>query len=197
MIYNPPPKPPRPFEADYSGAFHGAPTDAPERLAYDIDGRPLVARYVVGRRLVGAADEGMRPAQYDALAAATVGSPATVYPARSMAGVLGRTDLDPITGRPFEIALRAGMPRAESDMVYAHELGHVIEETAGQISTKGLEPELEAVYNSLNNPNRTRGGLDAAPRSKPMTPQAHGYEGDDIPREYIAEAIRAYLTDPN
>src|SRR5262249_56933557 len=38
MIYNPPPKPPRPFEADYP---HGAPADATRRLTQDIEGRPL------------------------------------------------------------------------------------------------------------------------------------------------------------
>jgi hypothetical protein len=85
----------------------------------------------------------------------------------------------------------------EAAMVYAHELGHVINRIVGRISTKGLEGELEAVYNSLNNPNRTPGGLDAASWARPVSPQALGYKGDEIPREYIVEAIRAYLTDPN
>ena len=30
-----------------------------------------------------------------------------------------------------------------------------------------------------------------------MTPQRHGYDSEEVPREYMAEAIRAYMTDPN
>jgi hypothetical protein len=196
-IYNPPPKPPRPFEADYPGGIRGAPTDVPEPLAHDIEGNPLAARYVVGRRMVGGADQGLRPAEYDALATDLVGGPVQVRPARGMAGILGRTNVDRLTGRPTSIELRAGMRPDEAAMVYAHELGHVINRIVGRISTKGLEGELEAVYNSLNNPNRTPGGLDAASWARPVSPQALGYKGDEIPREYIVEAIRAYLTDPN
>ena len=85
----------------------------------------------------------------------------------------------------------------KAGMVYGHELGHVIEEIAGQIPTKGLSDELKGVYNSLNNPNRARGGLDAAPTARPMTPQRRGYDSENVPREYMAEAIRAYMTDPN
>ena len=85
----------------------------------------------------------------------------------------------------------------KADMVYAHELGHVIDEIAGQIPTEGLSGELKGVYNSLNNPNRTRGGLDAAPTARPMTPQRRGYDREEAPREYMVEAIRAYMTDPN
>jgi hypothetical protein len=85
----------------------------------------------------------------------------------------------------------------KAGMVYGHELGHVIEEIADQIPTKGLSDELKGVYNSLNNPNRAGGGLDAAPTARPMTPQRLGYDRENVPREYMAEAIRAYMTDPN
>lgn len=30
-----------------------------------------------------------------------------------------------------------------------------------------------------------------------MTPQSIGYKGDDVPREFMAEAIRAYMADLN
>jgi hypothetical protein len=30
-----------------------------------------------------------------------------------------------------------------------------------------------------------------------MTPQRRGYDSENAPREYMAEAIRAYMTDPN
>jgi hypothetical protein len=76
-------------------------------------------------------------------------------------------------------------------MVYAHELGHAIDQLAGQIPSKGLSSELKSVYNTLNNPNRTHPNrAEAADWGKPFTPQALGYE-------YIVEAIRAYMADPN
>jgi hypothetical protein len=192
MIYNPPPKPLRPFEADYP---YGAPADASGRLTHDIEGRPLTARYIVGRRAVGAEDEAFAPAQFDALAKATTGRAAKVIPPHETD--FGRTVLSLGTGQPTGIELRAGMRPDKAEMVYAHELGHVIDEIAGQIPTKGLSDELKGVYNSLNNPNRTRGGLDAAPAATPMTPQRHGYDSEAVPREYMVEAIRAYMTDPN
>jgi hypothetical protein len=194
LIYNPPPKPPRPFEADYP---RGAPSDATGRLTHDIEGRPLVARYVVGRSSVRGNEQAFPPAQFDALTEATTGRGVAFRSPRQMGQVFGRTYVDRVTGHPVLIELRAGMPPDKAAMVHAHELGHAIDQTVGRIPTTGLSDELPAVYNSLNNPRRTRGGLDADPGHAPMTPQAHGYEGDHIPREYIVEAIRAYLTDPN
>jgi hypothetical protein len=52
-MYDPPVKPPRAFEADYPA---GAAADAHGRLTRDIEGRPLGARYVVGRQVSGGAD---------------------------------------------------------------------------------------------------------------------------------------------
>jgi hypothetical protein len=101
------------------------------------------------------------------------------------------------SGRPFSVELRAGMQPDKAAMVLAHELGHVIDEMGGQIPTKGLSNELKGVYNSLNNPNRAEGGLDAASWGRKVTPEAFGYKGDEIPREYMVEAIRAYMADPN
>jgi hypothetical protein len=79
----------------------------------------------------------------------------------------------------------------------AHQLGHIIDHLAGPISTRGLEDELEEVYNTLNNPNRTADKLDASPEAEQFRPEDRGFTGEAVAREYIAEAIRAYLTDPN
>jgi hypothetical protein len=54
---------------------------------------------------------------------------------------------------------------------------------------------LRGVYNTLNNPWRAPGG-EAIHFSK-VDPSGFGYQGDEIPREYWAEAVRGYLTDPN
>ncbi len=73
--------------------------------------------------------------------------------------------------------------------VHAHELGHVIDEIAGQIPIAGLSTELRQVYNTL---------LTGRERTRNLTaPQHVGYKTEDVPREYMAEAIRAYMADPN
>lgn len=61
-LYDPPVKPQRLFELDYPPARypHGAPADATGRPTHDIEGRPLVAERVVGRRILGGADEASR-----------------------------------------------------------------------------------------------------------------------------------------
>lgn len=88
------------------------------------------------------------------------------------------------------------------DRVVFHEFGHAIDKIAGTIRTKGLSRELRDVYNSLNNPTRNAAGTDAVAyngtgRTRPWSPKESGYKGDDVEREYVAEAIRAYMTDPN
>ncbi len=50
MLYNPPPKSPRPFSADYP---QGATADATGRLLADIEGRPLAAERVSAGRGLG------------------------------------------------------------------------------------------------------------------------------------------------
>src|ERR1041385_3378919 len=57
------------------------------------------------------------------------------------------------------------------------------------IPTQGLNAELRQVYNTLNT------GQERA-RNLPG-PQHCGYARDNVPRELVAEAIRAYLTNPN
>lgn len=69
-MYNFPSKPPRPFELDYPS---GAPADASGRLLTDIEGRPLGAATVVGRRVVGGHDEALPPEGAFALGEATTG----------------------------------------------------------------------------------------------------------------------------
>lgn len=79
----------------------------------------------------------------------------------------------------------------------AHRLGHIIDQLAGPISVIGLEEELQGIYNTLNNPDRADDGRNAASAAKLFGPQDRGLTGEAVAREYIAEAIRAYLTDPN
>ncbi len=209
-MYDAPWREPRPFAADYPA---GGIADDAGKLTFDIEGRPLNPdAAVVGRRMAGAPDEGMRPEEYDALAENLVGSRADILAPGRMGRMGGRTQVNSVTRQPAGIDLRAGLPPDQTIHNYGHELGHAIDQSAGEIPTAGLSDELRKVYNTLNTINRQPGAGDAAAWSDKLTPQKWGeaadwskkvnpqtwsYKGDDIPREYMAEAIRAYLRDPN
>lgn len=192
-IYNPPTKPQRPFKADYPA---GAKADDAGNLTHDIDGNPLeVGGRIVGRRVAGGADEALPAAEFDAIAKEGTGRVTETLPLPR--NTVGRVAVHPVTGRPLGVALSNKLTPEDLPKVYGHEIGHVIDQLAGEIPTKGLSDELKAVYNTLNNPNRTRDGAEAATFGKPWTPAAGGHKGDDVPREWVAEAIRAYMADPN
>jgi hypothetical protein len=86
-LYNPPVKPPRHFNADYP---HGAPADATGRLTHDIEGRPLGARYVAGRTMVGGTEQAIPPTEFDALAAAITGHYPKAAPKSQLGAEAGR-----------------------------------------------------------------------------------------------------------
>jgi len=82
--------------------------------------------------------------------------------------------------------------------VVAHELGHAIDRIARVypeegIPQKGIETELRNVYHIMNT------GQDSPRYPQQMIgPEDFGYrKREDIARELMAEAIRAYKADPN
>jgi hypothetical protein len=197
-LYNPPPIRARPFASDYPPAKYpqGVPQDATGRLTQDIEGRPLVAKNVVGRNEVGKPDVPLPPSEYDPVIEAITGQPTQYRSAAQMGDDLGVTTLNH-QGHPELVELRSDFLPGHREMAQAHELGHVVEDAVRTIPTRGLEHELKSVYNTLNNPKRTPDGLHADPREPLFTPQNRHYSDADAPREYMAEAIRAYATDPN
>lgn len=191
-MYDPPAQPKRPFAADYPD---GAKADEAGRLLHDMEGRPLVAKRVVGRRSVGGDDQPLPRTEFDALATDLTGKPATWVSAEDMRS-WGRVVPDPDTHRPAAIYVRKELRPDQARMVYGHELGHAVEDYIDLIPTDGLWSELKRIYNTLNNPKRSRDESKAA-SGKPFTPKDLNYSKWHIPREYMAEAIRAYLADPN
>jgi len=203
-IYNPPAKPPRPFEADYPS---GAPSAVAGNLARDIEGRDLTAENIVGRRTLGGTEEALSPAELDAAAAAILGKapesgPASALPRNSVGNYRNTRGPD---GPERGITVLTTLNPAARDKAAAHEFGHAIDDLAGGIDAEPLTDELKRVYNTLNNPNRAttpgtgRYGPQTgeAARGRFYTPEDAGYRGDDVLREYIAEALRAYMADPN
>ena len=80
----------------------------------------------------------------------------------------------------------------QKELTLWHETGHLLDDiSAGKkgMSVKGLEQELEDVYSTLNT-----GKEQASPR---ILPRDQGYSRSEAPYEYIAEALRAYMTNPN
>jgi hypothetical protein len=140
-MYDPPAMRPRAFEDDYPA---GARADEAGRLTHDIEGRPLVAGRVVGRRMVGGNDEALPPAEFNAVTTALLGRPAKVEPLAGRAGEyikqpVSRDEWEAMT--PRQRAAHSGWERGirirrrfdanDAPKVYAHEIGHAIDDLSG------------------------------------------------------------------
>ncbi len=194
-ILDPKPTAQRPFNADYPGP---APSDASGRLLFDIEGRPLQARYVAGRNMAGMVDEPLQaPGSAGIAEFLGVRSSETARSGKELGGDFGRyvsdrypgTDIrDP--GRVKEIFTDKALDATSGARVFSHEVSHAIDDIAGRIPTDGLKKELAGLYEQLNTAGWYKPG-------RGMTPGGFGYKGGDMDRELIAEAIRAYKRDPN
>jgi hypothetical protein len=202
-LYNPPAKPLRPFEADYP---RGAATNAEGRLLEDIEGRPLAAGYVVGRRTLGGVDEALSPTELNSAGTAILGTVPQAVAAHSLprraVGAFSVTRGP--DGPERRIAILRSLNAANRDKVIAHEVGHAIDDLSSLIATKELTKELRHVYNDLNNADLVAARArrpDVNPSERRVYrnygPEQQDYSGADVDRELIAEAIRAYATDPN
>lgn len=200
-----PNEPQRPFHADYAPtskiASVATPGTSGERLAVTMDGHPLVAELVAGRRLVGGGDEGLAAESIDRLARRLVGD---VRPA--VAGEIGND-----AGRYMRVAGEDGPQRSilyspallelDRSKVIAHEIGHAVDDLGG-LSLEGYKKHAAQNYNSGTNPNRgPKVGEDlgdARATAKSEAPKHHGYtKALDSDAELKAEAFRGYLTNPN
>jgi hypothetical protein len=191
-LHTPPVKLLRAFEEDYKFGGIG---NAGERLTVDMDGRRLTAPFVVGRRVVQGIDEPLSTAEVVAAAKnATGNSPqAVARSSKELGGDAGRYSVtrdrrsDRVLERNIFFDKNAGMPQKER--IVAHELGHAIDEIAGRIPLRGLDTELRRNYNTL---------FAGQERTRHLTgPQHVGYSGENVGKELMAEAIRAYIANPN
>jgi len=105
------------------------------------------------------------------------------------AGWFQRT-ADPDTGNAvYNIYTNNKLPPRQIPIATAHEVAHAIDTFAGTIPTTGLSKELGPLYNTM---------VTGQERKTALTrPTDIGYSADDAPREQMAEAIRAYMTNPN
>ncbi|MCC3859870.1 hypothetical protein [Pseudemcibacter aquimaris] len=191
-LYNPPNKPLRDFNEDYP---YGAKIESQYpgnqgRLAQDIDGNPLTARFVAGRTTQGGIDRGISPEVYDEISTGIMGNKAEGVSAEYLGpNTEGATYFDPLTKKPIEIGILNTLDDDYYKQVYGHEIGHVIDQAAGEIPTAGIENNLRSVYHTMNTGRENS--------TNQFGPQHFGYGDEDIPRELMAESIRAYMADPN
>ncbi|MBP7339216.1 hypothetical protein [Niveispirillum sp.] len=186
FIYDAPTVRQRPFTEDYPHGNQNLPDhDEGRTLHADREGRPLTAPVVAGRRIVGP-DERIDTETMATVAEGLTGRPIELTADRNRIG----SDAGRYVRYGEEKAIRIDPNLGDKvgPRVVAHEVGHAIDDIAGTIPTDGLVKKLEAVYNTLNNPQK---------HGPPVKPQHMGYKGDDIKRELMTEAIRAYLTNPN
>ena len=204
-LYNFPSRTQRGFDDDYLGA---ARSDATGRLVEDIEGRPLIAEFVAGRRREAGVDEALRPEELVEGAARLTGSNPSPSPARALpreaAGAFLRREGP--EGPIYSILYNKDLRPDDAQRVIYHEFGHAIDELAGRISTDGIVNDLRRLYDLGNGGGfRTAKARSAAPDAPlPEVPQRYrtrpedfGYRGDAASRELMAEAIRAYAQDPN
>lgn len=181
----PPVMPQRAFSDDYRRTPAGHPGS---QLQTDIDGRPLTARFVAGRRTVGGPDEGLAEADVREIAAYAASSldavPRSKLPARSV-GVY-----DEHSGA---IKIANDLPPDQVPIALAHETGHALHSWGDRVGLDASKPDKVArrVYHDLAY------GEPAKVKSQIRDPEYYGYKKSEVPGELTAEVIRAYLQNPN
>lgn len=177
-------RPPREFRLDYP---NGAPADADGFLKYDMEMRPLTAKYIAGRRQVNKPDYALAPDEISSLIHNDAG--VWIAPARKSQltpGTIGQFGRYP--DGQAEINFWDELPGDQADVTIAHELGHLLDEIAGRISTKEIDDELIPLYSAHSK------GRIGPPF---LLPENRGYRNHHPPREKAAEAFRIYTTGPN
>lgn len=113
----------------------------------------------MGRSVVGGGDEAVPAAEFNAIAKEGTGRGTKIAPPSALrgSGTVGQVVANHYTRLPDEVALSSKLTPEDLPGVYGHEIGHAIDQLAGEISTEELTLELKALYNVGNNPNRAHG----------------------------------------
>lgn len=186
-IYDPTPTPQRPFHDDYPQGVAGPDGS---RLLADIEGRPLSAQYIAGRRVGGGVDEGLGGGDTHGIAG-SLGITKNLRP-RTGPDLKGDAGRFVESGGKRDIYVDQKLAPEQAGRVFEHELAHGIDSLVfGQrIPVGGLKKELATVYEDLNTGMRFKPGRGA-------TPEGQNYTAAAADAERMAEAIRAYMRDPN
>jgi hypothetical protein len=175
----------RPFQFDYRRT---PVTDGTGRLLEDMEGRPLGAKFVVGRQFAGKGDVPLTPAEIEAaltdLDIRLAELPKLPMPNPNTVGVfVGDTRRKPIG----DLFVKSTLSAEDRNLVLAHEFGHAIDYYAGMFSdhlTPAEIAELRKAYPTLQ-------------IGRKKQPEHFGYPPEDVNAELVGEGFRAYLINPN
>lgn len=190
FIHNVPDRPQRPIDLDYKNA---QPNDGYGNLSVDRHGNPLVAKYIAGRRVVGGPDVPLSPQDVASMAEKATGRYPEAVAAREIGGDAGRyvVERNPRTNEVLNRAILYDQKLDErtANRVVTHEFGHLLDEMLATVDISGLDKEVRTLYNDLNNPQSY---------GKMWGPENAGYKTkEEVRRELVGEAFRAYIENPN
>lgn len=156
----------------------------------DLEGRPLVARHVVGRAPERSIEKSLSQEALAEILAGQTRDGITLVEKRGLPrGTVGGAQFDARTRQPLGVNIWAGLDDAGIASTTRHEAGHVFDEIVGQIPTGGLSNELKPLYNY---------GIEGRDRTSKFTEPKHlKYTAEEAPRENMAEAIRQYMSSPD
>lgn len=156
----------------------------------DIEGRPLVARYVVGRAPERKGEQSLPSKALAEIIQGLTGQAPEGVAARGLrGGAVGQARFERGTGRPLGVEYDQRLAPDQIERVLSHETGHLLDEVAGQIDTKGLSRELDPLFHY---------GVEGRERARNFTlPKHQGYSATEAPREQMAEALRQYMGAPD
>lgn len=176
----------RPFRLDYP---KDPPTNAQGRLLFDIEGRPLTARNIAGRNEVGKSDRALESNEMVRIIKNDLGlTLASRSKDHLIPGAIGQLSINATDGRLAEIVVWNKLPADQESVTIAHELGHVFDLIAGQLSMQRFDDELIPLYSAHST------GRIGPPY---LLPEGRGYPPHMSPRERAAEAFRIYTTGAN
>ncbi len=188
----PPERQQRAFSDDYPST---SPSDGTSRLTVDIEGRPLSAQYIAGRRMVGGVDEALSTTDVQRVADLLGAITRPAISSDKIGSDLGRyvAGSDAAGNATRNIFLSPALTQQQAPHVLAHETGHLIDDlTFGRaIPLNGVKREADQVFSDLNSTMYVPKGKIGA------RPQDFGYTGADVPAELNAEGLRAYMQNPN
>jgi hypothetical protein len=163
------------------------------QLARDIEGRELHARFIAGRRTWGGPDEGLTPKDVNQILRELAIRVKTMDLEQGVAGryVKFGADLDDAFRH---VHLSPQLTPRERDLTKLHELGHALDDFLGWASSK-LEPNSKVVDQLRMVYGRIRNG----PTGEWFTrqPERYYYTPEQVPKELMAEGLRAYIRNPN
>ncbi len=182
MSYNAPDKPPMPIGDYYKS---GVPTDGQARIVATPEGHVLSAPTIIGRSSVGIPENAVQEKRaLESLGESISGRP--VSPLEKSQRRRASGGYDPVTG---DILINPDAPQAEQTHALQHEIGHAIDYAVGGISQDKIKTELNRVYNTM---------VTGQERTKNLTrPTDLKYSPNESPGELMAEAIKAYIHNPN